>query len=69
MPDFDALRFDLELAIKLDTFVPRSKRDRSEARPCGRVQSQEGALAGLYSLAIGGPGGIETLDAFNRDWR
>ena len=30
MSDFDALRFDIELAIKLDTFVPRSKRDRSQ---------------------------------------
>jgi hypothetical protein len=30
MTEFDHLRFDIELAIKLDTFVPRSKRERSE---------------------------------------
>ena len=30
MPEFDDLRFDILLAIKLDTFVPTSKRARSE---------------------------------------
>lgn len=30
MPDFDDLRFDILLEIKLDTFVPTSKRARSE---------------------------------------
>jgi hypothetical protein len=30
MNDFDSLCFDIELAIKLDGAVPRSKRDRSE---------------------------------------
>lgn len=30
MPDLDPLAFDILLAIKLDTFVPTSKRARSE---------------------------------------
>ena len=30
MPDFDSLRFDIELAIKLDAAVPTSKRARGE---------------------------------------
>lgn len=30
MPDFDALRFDIEFAIKQDAFVPTTKRARSE---------------------------------------
>jgi len=29
-PDFEALRFDIVLAIKLDTFVPTTRRARSE---------------------------------------
>jgi hypothetical protein len=28
--ELDRLRFDIELAIKLDTFVPRSRRQRSD---------------------------------------
>jgi hypothetical protein len=30
VPEFDHLRFDIQLAIQLDTFVPRSKRELGE---------------------------------------
>lgn len=30
MTEFDELRFDIELAIKLDAGVPKTRRDRSE---------------------------------------